>query len=156
MKETPGVQAALTFINSNFGSFPEEDKKDMKLPESVGFLRANGGAAELFARVVKHCESSGTKTVGELVTECQDGLPTSVSDVSKLAEKFKIAEATAGAEAKTTVAEAKTTVAEATAVEKQATAVEKQATAVERDEKLRSVAQRLAKPEYESILKNAF
>jgi hypothetical protein len=147
MKEAPGVQAALTFINSNFGSFPEEDKKDMKLPESVGFLRANAGAAELFSRVIEHCKSKGVD--GKLAQECQDGLPTSVSDVSKLAEKFQIAEATKVIETKTKVAETETKVAETKAIKENADKAE-------RDEKLRSVAQRLAKPEYESILKNAF
>ncbi len=44
----------------------------------------------------------------KLAGECQDGLPISVSDVSKLAEKFEIAQATEVAEKKTEVAEKKT------------------------------------------------
>lgn len=62
----------------------------MKVAESTAFLGANPGAADLFARVIKHCEASGAGN--KLATECQDGLPISVSDVSKLAEKFEIAQ----------------------------------------------------------------
>ena len=62
----------------------------MKVAESAAFLSANPGAADLFARVIKHCEANGAS--GKLAGECQDGLPVSVSDISKLAEKFEIAQ----------------------------------------------------------------
>ena len=31
----------------------------MKVAESTAFLGANPGAADLFARVIKHCEANG-------------------------------------------------------------------------------------------------
>ncbi len=62
----------------------------MRVAESKTFLSANPGAADLFARVIKHCEASGAGN--KLSTECQDGLPISVSDISKLAEKFEMAQ----------------------------------------------------------------
>ncbi len=31
----------------------------MKVGESTAFLSANPGAADLFARVIKHCEANG-------------------------------------------------------------------------------------------------
>ena len=95
-KEHPGTQAALDFVEKNFGDLPDEDKKDMKVPESVTFFTANPGAADLFVRVIKHCEAKGIRA--QLDKECQDGLPISVSDISKLAEKFEIAQVADAAE----------------------------------------------------------
>lgn len=78
----------------------------MKIDESTAFLGANPGAADLFARVIKHCENSGSSD--ELTIACsKKGLPVSVSDVSKLAEKFEIAQ-TAEVAAKTETVAAKT------------------------------------------------
>lgn len=110
IKKHAGTKTCVEFVQKNYGDLPAEDKKDMRVDESIGFLSANPGASDLFARVVKHCESKGMN--GELDKACQNGLPVSVSDISKLAEKFEIA--------RTEVAERKNEVAEKDEKEKDA------------------------------------
>ncbi len=68
----------------------------MKFDECCAFLRANPGAADLFSRTIEHCRKAGSDS--KLATECQDGLPVSTSDVSKLAEKFELAKSGEAAE----------------------------------------------------------